>query len=104
MCPRDYPIKNTTSSSGSSTSINSNRVSAITASNENNRWSAISSLRSSWYPSRLKATSRTAEVAPATADLQVVSQQHYGPDQNYSPSEHHQEALHRFPSIRLSTM
>jgi len=38
------------------TSIYSNRVSAITT--DNNRWSAVSSLRSFWLPSRLAATVR----------------------------------------------
>ena len=50
------------------TSVYSNRVSAITT-DENNRWSAVSSLRSIWQPSRLKATARTAEVGPAATDM-----------------------------------
>jgi hypothetical protein len=50
---------------GSASGINSNRVSAITTDN-NDRWSAGSSLRSCWYPKRLKTTARMAGVGLRT--------------------------------------
>jgi len=87
VVPADMIYRTSQTSEFESASINSNRVSALTTT-ENNRWSAVSSLRSSWYPSRLTAPApaRTAEVGPAAADLQIASQQHCGPSQYYSSS------------------
>lgn len=61
IVPTDSSYRASQISQLEDTSINSNRVSAITASHENNRWSAVSSLRSTWYPSRLKAAARTTD-------------------------------------------
>jgi len=82
--------------------VSSNRVSAITT--DNDRWSAVSSLRLSWLPSTLPATARTVEVGPEATELQTFSQGDYGSGQNYYPSRQNQEGLHRFPSGRLSNM
>jgi hypothetical protein len=84
VVPADMIYHTSQTSDFESASINSNRVSALTTT-ENNRWSAVSSLRSSWYPSRLTAPApaHTAEVGPAATDLQIASQQHYDPSQHY---------------------
>jgi hypothetical protein len=55
----------------------SNRVSAMTTIN-GNRWSAVSSLSPSPLPSPPAKAAATAGVVPGAADLQIITQQHYG--------------------------
>lgn len=86
------------------TSSVSNRVSAMTTAN-GSRWSAVSSLKSCSHPSPPTVTVDAAGGTPLAADLQVVSQQHYGSTgQHYTTPQQQQESLYRLSSSRLSTM
>jgi hypothetical protein len=81
----------------------SNRVSAMTTIN-GNRWSAVSSLSPSPLPSPPAKAAATAGVVPGAADLQIITQQHYGSTGQRYPPRQHSEDLHKSSSSRLPTM
>jgi hypothetical protein len=82
----------------------SNGVSALTTANEG-RWSAVSSLPSSPLPSPPTIAADTAGVLPMAADLQIISQQHYGSTgQHYLPLQQHRLSPSKLSTGRLPTM